>query len=75
MTGDNLTREQGEILRRQIATMLRYLVRLRRRMELRGFIPADRLYLAARRAEDVMQSLHVEMYYCQVREGVGRARK
>ena len=61
---------------RQIAAVIRpaagYLHRLERRMEGRGFPPADKLYQRVLRASDAVQALYVELNYLGCTSGVGR---
>jgi hypothetical protein len=42
-------------------------------MELLGFPPDDPLYIAASRAHDALQELHVRAHYCTCTSGVGRS--
>ena len=72
MDSRSLRRDQAEQLQRQISRHLRYLMRLRERMEKCGFPPHDRLYMATHRAAQAMQDLHVESLYAHCEHGVGR---
>ena len=64
--------EQGQRLCDSIRRPLAYVGRLRRRMELLGFPPDDPLYVAASRAHDALQELHVRAHYCSCESGVSR---
>jgi hypothetical protein len=64
--------EQGRRLCDSVRPALAYVGRLRRRMELLGFPPNDPLYVAASRAHDALQELHVRAHYCSCTSGVAR---
>ena len=70
MDSSDILPAQAARLRRQVARQLGYLGRLRRRMELMGFSPEDRLYLSVKRAHDAMQELHVRAHYAACTSGV-----
>ena len=64
--------EQADKLQAMVARELRFLNRLCQRMQLRRFRPDDPLWLAAHRARDSVQHLHVAVHYAGCRSGVGR---
>ena len=55
----------------QIGPMLRYLGKLRRRMEQVGFVPNDKLYRRVSDAYNAMHSLCVTLHYLSCEHGVG----
>jgi len=58
---------------RRLQPALGYLTRLQRRMEVTGFPPDDRLYMAAVKAQDVSaKRLLVELHYLSCGSGIGR---
>ena len=63
---------QARKIREALQTSLGYLTRLQRRMELTGFPPDDRLYVATVKAQHAMQDLLVELHYLSCEGGVGR---
>ena len=73
MTSAELRSDQAARLRLVIARELRYLNRLCERMTRLGFPPDDPLFVAALRARDSLQDLHVVTHYCECKHGVGRA--
>ena len=72
MNSSSITREQAEKLSAAIREHLGYLVRLRTRMELRGFPSDDPLYLLVCRAFDAVHRLSVELHYMSCGSGVCR---
>jgi hypothetical protein len=72
MTRDDVTREQAEVLKRNLRPMLAYLGRLKSRMTRRRFQPSDPLVVAVCRAEDAMHALTVHVHYLTCEHGVGR---
>jgi hypothetical protein len=58
---------------RGISPGLRYLVRLRSRMERAGFLPDDPLFQLVSKAYDAVQHLSVHLHYLSCKSGVGRA--
>ena len=73
MTSAELRSDQAGRLRLVIARELRYLNRLCERMTRLGFPPDDPLFVAALRARDALQDLHVVTHYAECKHGVGRA--
>lgn len=71
MTSRDLTSDQAERTRAQVARHLRFLNRLVDRMTRAGFPPDDELFVAAIRARATMQDLHVACHYASVKSGVG----
>jgi hypothetical protein len=63
MDSSNITPEQANILLPPLRRDLRFLTRLRRRMELRAFPPRDHLYQRTLAAEESVHALCVEMHY------------
>jgi len=63
---------QARKIREALQPALGYLTRLQRRMEVTGFPPDDRLYVAAVKAQKSLQSLLVELHYLSCDSGVGR---
>ena len=58
----DLTREQVEALLASVRRQIRYLGRLRDRMNQRGFPPDDPLYVAATGAFNAVHALSVEVH-------------
>jgi hypothetical protein len=52
--------------------MLRYLGKLRQRMDKRGFTPSDKLYGLVNEAYDKVHHLSVELHYLSCGDVVGR---
>jgi hypothetical protein len=75
MRCEELTREQADALKQKLRPMLRYLVRLKRRMTYKQFPPGDSLLRAVLRAESAMHELHVEVHYLSCGDVVGRPAK
>jgi hypothetical protein len=65
--------EQAARMRDSVARSLRYLGKVRRRMEVLGFPPGDSLYQSVSRSHDVLQELHVRCHYCACTTGVAKA--
>ena len=63
MDSTSLTEQQAELLRNRIGTMLGYVGRLQRRMQLLGWPSSDPLYQNVRAAEDALHDLHVRLIY------------
>jgi hypothetical protein len=70
---NTLTREQVEAVGKRLGPTIGYLVRLRERMGKVGFVPGDRLYDLAMKAEHVMRELGMELHDLSCAGGVGRA--
>ena len=75
MTCDDLTPDQVAALTASVRRQIRYLGRLRDRMNARGFAPDDRLYRVAEDAFNAVHALGVELHYLTCPAGtVGRSR-
>jgi hypothetical protein len=75
MTSSDLTPAQAAALSKMIGQQLRYLGKLRSRMEQLGFPGADPLYFHLCRAFDMTRALWVELHYLSSGSGVGRSPK
>jgi hypothetical protein len=73
MNSSNLTQKQLRELCGMVRLKLRFLGRLRQRMEQLGFRPDDRLYQATTAAYNAVHALHVECHYLTCPGGVGRS--
>jgi hypothetical protein len=71
MDSNDLTKDQTEQLLARIWPMLRYLKRLRDRMERRSFPKEDKLYRLVARIHDDVHHLSVSLHYLTC-NGVGR---
>jgi hypothetical protein len=69
-----LTTSQADAFCHRVRPMLRFLFRCRKRLDARGFDPKSKLYKAVANAYEAMHSLHVELHYESVGQGVGRPR-
>ena len=65
MTSDDLMSEQVAALTASVRRRLRYLGKLRDRMNANGFPPDDRLYRAAQDAFNAVHALSVAMLACE----------
>ena len=75
MTSNDLTREQVEALLASVRRQLRYLGKLRDRMNQRGFPPNDPLFVATTGAFNAVHALRVELHYLTCPAGTaGRAK-
>ena len=74
MQQDDVERWQAEKLHVALTPSLRYLGRLRARMETVGFLPNDKLYQLVTRAYDDLHHLCVELHYMSCSGGVGKRR-
>jgi hypothetical protein len=63
MTRDDVTKAQAKQVREALYRPTNYLVRLRRRMELRGFPPNDPLYVLVSKAFDALQHLGMHVHH------------
>src|SRR5258708_4698110 len=72
MDQKSLKRWQLQRISDAIGTSLRYLGRLRRRMERTGFLGSDPLYQLVRKAEVDLQDLCMALHYLACESGVGR---
>lgn len=75
MHSTHLTRQQADRLRLQVAARLPWLTRLIDRMQQRRFPPDDPVFIAALRAREAMQDLHVAAHYASCEHGIGRPEK
>jgi hypothetical protein len=71
-SGD-LTIAQAEKRRDALIPHLRYLFKMKQRMERTGFPPNDDLYRQTVAAYDAAQSLTMTLHYLSCKSGVGRA--
>lgn len=69
MPHDQLSREQADALREQVAAMLNQLGRERRRLERAGIDPADPVMVAMNDAWGRLQELHVRCHYASCSPG------
>jgi hypothetical protein len=67
-----LTDRQIAALTETVTRHLRFLGKLRQRMDHLCFPPDDRLYMTSIRAYNVLHELRVELHYLSVKGGVGR---
>jgi hypothetical protein len=67
----NLTREQLAIIQFPVLRQLRYLGKLRDRMNRLGFMPDDELWQAATRAFNAVHELRMRIHYLSCPGGVG----
>jgi hypothetical protein len=75
VTSDDLTRAQADAMLASVRRQLRYLGRLRDRMNERGFPPNDPLHLAVTGAFNAVHALSVELHYLTCAPGTaGRAK-
>jgi hypothetical protein len=74
VTSDDLTRAQAEAMLASVRRQLRYLGKLRDRMNGRGFQPNDPLYLAATGAFNAVHALSVELHYLTCAPGTAGKR-
>jgi hypothetical protein len=63
MDRNDLTKEQAREICKVIEGYLRYLLRLRTRMEQRGFPATDRTYVNVCQACDAIQALPMDFHY------------
>ena len=75
MDSGDLTTAQAEKIRDALIPHVRYLFKLRRRMQAQGFPLTDELFQATDRANDAAQDdLAMALHYLSCRSGVGRSR-
>jgi hypothetical protein len=74
MDSETITIEQAQKLTKILYPAANLLIRLRERMERRGFPPNDRLYRCVFEAQQAMQSLTTEVHYLWLGPGGGRVR-
>ena len=75
MDSRDLTTAQAEQMRDVIWRHVRYLERLRTRMERRKFPPNDELYVAASKTYDKARELVMRLHYVSCGHGVGESPK
>ena len=75
MDSHDLSTEQCEIMGDRLGPYLRYLHRVKRRMEARGFPMTDELFQATNAAYDAAHGLTVSLHYLSCKSGVGRPAK
>lgn len=63
MDSRQLTVEQVRMISAVIARQLRYLTRLRERMDRRQFPPSDTIYQLVSQSMNMLQRLHVALHY------------
>ena len=71
MNSDDLSKQQAEQLLAKVWPMLRYVKRLKDRMEKRAFPKDDELYRLVARTHDDLHHLSVTLHYLTC-DGVGR---
>jgi hypothetical protein len=72
MDSHDLTSAQAEKMGDALGPYLRYLNRVKRRMEARGFPMTDELFQATKAAYDAAHGLTVSLHYLSCKSGVGR---
>ena len=75
MTSDDLTTEQARRIGAVVGRQLRYLGRLRERMNVMGFPPTDPLFVSVTEAYHAVHGLNVRLHYLGCASGVGRPAK
>jgi hypothetical protein len=75
MNSEQLKTWQAERMRDQLGPALRYVHRLVRRMEQRGFPPDDKLYQAAFRTYNELHTLCMKLHYLSCPSGVGMGQR
>jgi hypothetical protein len=75
MDSSDLTSDQAAKLRDTMGPHIRWLHKLKRRMELRGFPMSDELFQAVDRAYDAAHALTMKFHYLSCKSGVGRSEK
>jgi hypothetical protein len=66
---EDLRKDQVERLKASLGRQLRYLHKLRRRMDKRGWDPACPVYRAAQQAFNAMHTLNVQLHYASQPKG------
>lgn len=72
MDSSSLTNDQIAALARIVRRDLRFLGKLRARMEQLGFTPGDRLYQVTTAAYNALHAMSVELHYMGCGSGVAR---
>lgn len=75
MTSKDLTSAQLNHLLAPVTRTQRFLNRLVKRMDSRGFPPGDPVYAGAIKARDAVMALRMELHYSSCDSGVGREAK
>ena len=75
MNADDLAADQCRKMRETLFPLANYVIRLRKRMERRGFPPGDPLYRLVAQTQENLQALTMELHYRSVGTGVGRPEK
>jgi hypothetical protein len=75
VTSDDLTTEQARRVGAVVGRELRYLGRLRDRMQRRGFPPDDPLVRDVTAAYNAIHGLRVRLHYLSCSSGVGKPGK
>jgi hypothetical protein len=73
MDSGDLTPQQAAKMRDALTPCVRWLHKLQRRMELRGFPLTDELFQAAAQAYDAAHALTMKLHYLSCKSGVGRS--
>lgn len=63
MDSKDLTREQAQAISKSLFRLANYLYRLKSRMEKKGFLPNDELYLKVKAAYDAVFELSIDLHY------------
>jgi hypothetical protein len=75
MDSGDLTPAQAETMRDALGPYIRYLHKLKRRMEARGFPLTDELFEKTSRAYYAAHALTMALHYLSCQSGVGRPQK
>jgi hypothetical protein len=66
-----LTTGEAAAFKKKVWPMLRLLTRARKRIDELGFDPKSKLYVTIGKAQDALQSLHIELHYQSISHGAG----
>lgn len=72
MDSRKLTIEEARKLSDGLFPGANYLIRLRQRMTIAGFLPSDEIFRLVIKAQDAMQHLCTAVHYASCKSGVGR---
>jgi hypothetical protein len=72
MDSGDLTAAQAETMRDALGPYIRYLHKMKRRMDARGFPLTDELLEKTNRAYDAAHALTMALHYLSCQSGVGR---
>jgi hypothetical protein len=75
MDSGDLTPAQAETMRDALGPYIRYLHKMKRRMEARGFPLTDELFEKTSRAYDAAHALTMALHYLSCQSGVGRPQR